>query len=79
MQYKIRYKRRFLWKEITVTGHRYEPSTDKMVLYFADGSIKELPQWSKCEVFLGTDWVLAVKKDMESKAGQSIPLTVGGA
>ena len=79
MQYKISYKRGLFWKEITVKGHRYEPQYDKMVLYFADGSIREIPQWSKCEVFLDTDWVLAVKKDMESKAGQSIPLTVGGA
>ena len=79
MQYKISYKRGLFWKELLVTGHRYEPASDKMVLYFTNGSIREIPQWSKCEVFLDTDWVLAVKKDMESKAGQSIPLTVGGA
>jgi hypothetical protein len=28
---------------------------------------------------LGVDWVLAVKKRMESESGQSVPLSVGGA
>lgn len=78
MQYEIKYKRWLFWKKIKVVGHRYESTADKMALYFADGSIREIPQWSKCEVVLGTDWVLAVKKDLETKAGQAIPLNVEG-
>lgn len=62
-----------------IQGHRYEQAMNKMVLFFQDGSIREIPNWSSREVVLGVDWVLAVKKQMEAQSGQSVPLTVGGA
>jgi len=62
-----------------IQGHRYEQSMNKMVLFFQDGSVREIPNWSSREVVLGVDWVLAVKKQMEAQSGQSVPLTVGGA
>lgn len=76
MNYVFKYRRRLLWKSETVNGHRYEQSQDKMVIYFPDGAVRELSSWSKCEVSLGSDWVLAMKKNMEKQAGQAIPLAV---
>lgn len=77
MQYLFKYRRRLFWKSHTVTGHGYDQGQNKMILYYPDGSVRELSNWSRCEVALGTDWVLSVKKNMEQKAGQTIPLAVG--
>lgn len=74
MTYKFKYRRKYLWRTLTVNGHRYDPTLDKMILYFADGSIEEVSVWSDCDTRLGPDWVLAAKKAMEEKAGQSIPV-----
>lgn len=76
MKYVFRYRRKGIWKKATVIGHRLEKDLDKMVLYFEDGSIQEIAEWSKCDLKLGVDWVLAAKKDMEKKAAQAIPLDV---
>lgn len=72
MEYKFKYKKKLWWKSFTVIGHNYIEQQDKMVLYFKDGSIRELVNWSKCEVFLGTDWVLAVKDKMEEHTNSPI-------
>jgi hypothetical protein len=77
MTYKFRYKRYFFYRAVTVIGHNYNDKTDKMVLYFPDGSIKEIPEWRKCHLKLEVDWVAAQKKYMEDKAGQTIPLKRG--
>jgi hypothetical protein len=79
MTYKVKFKQGWFWRTFLVQGHRYEAAMDKMVLYFLDGSVREIPAWSRREVVLGVDWVLAVKKRMESESGQSVPLSVGGA
>ncbi len=78
MQYKFKFRRKtwLPFRGITVVGHRYDQSQDKMILYFPDGSVQEIANWAKCEVKLGTDWVLAQQKSMEKQAGQPIPLTV---
>lgn len=77
MSYIFRWKRFFLWKKQKVIGHRYEPDQNKMILYLQNGSVREIAKWDNCEVFLGQDWVLAVKKDAELKSGTTIPLAVG--
>ncbi len=77
MQYVFKYRRRLFWKKEVVKGHGYDSAQNKMILYYPDGSVREVSNWSKCEVALGTDWVLSVKKNMEQQAGQSIPLSVG--
>ena len=51
----------------------YDKDQDKMVLYSPNGGIREIKEWSKCEVRLGQDWVLATKSAMESKLGVAIP------
>jgi len=78
MNYKFTYKRRW-WvpsKSFLVAGHRLEAPQDKMVLFFPDGGVREISEWSRCEVRLGTDWVIAQQKAMEKQAGQPIPLAV---
>lgn len=67
-----------IWRTLKVTGHRYEPAQDKVVLFFPDGGIREISRWRECEVRLGADWVLAVQKAMEAQAGQAVPVNVGG-
>lgn len=78
MNYIFKYKRKYFWKKIQVVGHNYLQEQDKMVIYREDGGLKEIKEWSKCEVELGTDWVLAVKKKMEEKTGTTVPLNVKG-
>lgn len=76
MNYVFKWKRRFSWWTAYVAGHQYDNAQNKMILYFPDGSIREIKDWTSCEVKLGKDWVLAVKTKMEREAGQSIPLNV---
>jgi len=63
-------------KKYKVIGHAIDKDSGKMVLYFEDGSLKEIVKWDECEIFLGIDWVLAMQKNMENKVGQKIPLNV---
>jgi hypothetical protein len=72
MKYKLKYRRGFFWKKATVVGHGYNKDMDRLTLYFENGGLSEIPEWSKCECYLGADWALAAKKKMEEKAGQSI-------
>lgn len=80
--YFLRFKRHFFWnffsitKKYKVIGHALDKESDKMVLYFEDGSLKEIVKWKNCQIELGTDWVLAAKKKMENEIGQTIPLKV---
>ena len=71
MRYKLTFKRLGFFSKkqsITVRGHRYDAATDKMALFFPDGTIREIARWKDCEVFRGEDWVLATKKEMEKEA-----------
>ncbi len=76
MKYRFKWKRGLFWQSAHVIGHSLDKDQDKMVLYFPDGSIREICKWRECEVKLGQDWVLATKKTLESAAGTSIPLNV---
>ena len=78
MTYKFKYRTKFWWHTVTVVGHNYIDKQDKMCLYFQDGSLREIREWTKCEVKLGTDWVASVKKRMERESGTSIPLDTEG-
>ena len=77
MQYKFKWKRFLFCHARKVIGHSYDPSQNKMVLFFQSGAIEEIATWSKCSVRLDVDWVLAQKKNMEKESGMTIPLTVG--
>lgn len=77
MEYVFKYRRRVFWSSVKVIGHNYDQPQNKMVLFLPDGSIREIANWSQCEASLGTDWVLARKKQLEQQSGQTIPLSVG--
>jgi hypothetical protein len=76
MKYVFKWRRNLFWKSKKVIGHRYESDMDKMVIYFENGAIREIKKWSDCEVMLGSDWVLAQKKNLEVRAGTTIPLNI---
>ena len=77
MSYIFKYRRNWFWSKETVKGHGYIANQDKMILYFPNGSVREIKEWSKCENQLGLDWVAATHKKMEKDANQSIPLNTG--
>jgi len=77
MNYVFRYRRNLFWHSYKVIGHQYDAPQDKMILFSADGSVREIANWKACEVKLGTDWVLTQKKVLETQAGQPINLQVG--
>lgn len=76
MLYKIKYRRRFFWKTLVIAQHHLLKDLDRMDLFFPDGSVLSLSQWSRYDMRLGVDWVLATKKQMEKEAGQPIALSV---
>lgn len=76
--YTIRIKTFIFWKKYKIIGHSYDSNQNKLVLFFENGGIKEIPNWNKCSLELGIDWVLAKKKQMELEAQQSIPLKIQG-
>jgi hypothetical protein len=74
--YKFRYKKRFITRTINSIGHRYEREINRMDVYHEDGSITSLANWDKYDLYLGTDWVLFTKKEMEKESGQAVTLNV---
>lgn len=74
MIYRFRYRRRLFFRTVSVIGHTYDKEMDRLSLLLNDGGVKEIAKWSSCDCELGTDWVLAKKKDMEIAAGQ--PVTI---
>lgn len=76
MKYIFKYKRKILWKKIKASGHRHIQDMDRMDVFLEDGSIHSIGKWSECDLILGLDWVIAIKKTMEAESGQDIKLTV---
>jgi len=71
--YKYRKQGRLFWKKAKgLVGHQVHEG--KMVFVFANGSQLVIAEWDKYDAFLGTDWVLHTKKEMEKQSGQSIVL-----
>lgn len=60
------------WKKLKVSGHQLKIDQNKMVLFFENGSQQEIAKWNECEIFLGQDWFVHVKKTMEQSAGQKV-------
>jgi|GEM_PF-4637703 len=77
MTYVFTYRRRFFWHSHKVIGHQCDVPQDKMVLFFADGAVREIANWKQCEVKLGADWVLAQRRALEAQTGAPIALAVG--
>lgn len=76
MKYKFKYKKGLFWKSKTVSGHRLDKDNNRMDLFLEDGSIYSISQWDKYDLYLGIDWVLENKKQMEKEAGQNITLNI---
>lgn len=74
--YSFKFKKRFFWKTVKAIGHRYEKEIDRMDVYLEKGEIFSISQWSKYDLFLGIDWVLFTKTQMENESGQKIDLSV---
>lgn len=68
--------RRFLPKKIKAIGHKFHSDLDRMDVFCEDGSLVSIPKWSQCYLYLGSDWVLYTKKQMEKEAGQVVPLNI---
>ena len=77
MKYKFCFRKNFFWKKYIVIGHKYEEKQDKMVIFFEDGGFQEICEWHKCELKLGSDWVLTTKKRMEKESGIDVKLDIG--
>lgn len=74
--FKFMWKRRLIWRSKIVTGFGYQKDMDRMALHFEDGSILEIPKWSKCHCLLGSDYFRWQLKKKELEAGQKIPTEV---
>ena len=71
--YRIRWKRKIIWHTFkNVVGHQFAENQNKLAVYFDDGSLCEIKKWTDCEIALGVDWFLAVKRHEEEKAGINI-------
>ena len=69
MTYKFKYKRFLFWKTLkNVTGHNYNEVTDKMDVFFED-KIISIPEWSKCSLYLGQDFIFKEKQSIKEVAG----------
>ena len=56
--YKLKWRRGDLgfWHSAKVIGHQYETKSNKLILYFPDGGLREIAHWNDCELLLGSDW-----------------------
>jgi len=69
--YLFKWKRFIFWRKLKVNGHRYDEDQDKMLLFFEEGGVKEIKEWSKCELQLGVDWFAITEQDIKETAGLS--------
>ncbi len=56
--YKLKWRRGDLgfWHSAKVIGHQYETGSNKLILYFPEGGLREIAHWNDCEMSLGSDW-----------------------
>ena len=78
MRFKIKYKRKWFWKTVEVTGHQISPEHNRIDLFLPDGSILSLAPADQIDIRLGKDWVEAQKKEMEKQAGQPVIINQEG-
>jgi len=77
--YVFNYKKPYslFWKKIKNTvGHNYDKEQNKMIVFTDVGHIYEIPDWSSCKLFLGNEWILYQKNDMEKVVGQKVKLNI---
>ncbi len=77
--FKFVYKRRGDWfkRSHIICGFSCDDKTDRMSIYYVDGSSVEIPKWSDCYCWLGIDFVAFQQKGAEEKAGTKIQTNLG--
>lgn len=56
------------------TTNKIRKPIDAMVLYFEDGGIERIPEWSNYFLKLGSDWKLALKNRLEEESNVEVKL-----
>ena len=56
------------------TTNKIRKPIDAMVLYFEDGGIERIPEWSNYFLKLGSDWKLALKNRLEEECNVEVKL-----
>lgn len=75
MKYTFKYKKYLLWRTIkNVKGHALDG--DRMDIFLDDGIIS-ISGWSKYDMKLGSDFIIAQKESMENETGQPISMKKG--
>ena len=64
----------FYTNEKNVIGHCFMEPLNRFVVRYSGGSIKEIPEWTKCEFKSGPDWHAAEQERLNEQAGQVVPL-----
>jgi len=77
--YKFKYRKFLIKHTIEAIGHKHLPELNRMDVFHVNGSITSIANWSKYDLFLGADWVLYTKKQMEKESGQKVDLTVAAS
>lgn len=72
--YKLKYRKRFFWRSLTIVGHGYNDKMDRLTVDLPDGTTREFARWSLYDCKLGLDWIAVKKRLLEKQAGQSIPV-----
>jgi hypothetical protein len=73
MIYTIKLKNRWqlFWKSYKVTGHGVS-DLDRLILYMPDGSILEVPLFSKIKIHVCPKWRLTEQAKVNKEAGMKI-------
>lgn len=74
MIYTIKIKRagQWFWRSYKVTGHGTTTGTDRLIMYLEDGSILEVPEFSKMELSVCPKWLLTEQAKANKEAGLKI-------
>ncbi len=76
--FEFKWKRFLFWRTEKVVGFRHEVPRDRMLLFYLDGSIYEIPNWNKCYCKLGVDYARLLLAKMEQQTGQPIASSIKG-
>jgi hypothetical protein len=72
IEFVIKWKRKWFWHKHKVVGFHLTQESNRMALFYKDGSIYEIPKWSECACKLGSDYHQMLKEKMEKEAGTAI-------
>lgn len=78
MQYAFKWRRiGGEWEiEPKVLQHSLSQESDKLVLEFADGGLREIPRWKECELILGADWRAFRRKQLAKEVNHTLKVEV---